>query len=316
MKRNICDVNKIVNFSVKGYVLPIRGIEEKWLTLEKDRQNHYIASLKVYGNWNILSQKLITMQNQLEELHRKGLPEGELAGAVDIIEGINYEAYNSQEGGDDFANVWGDGDNEQSVTNKEYLADAENELNWLFRFSSLDQKWTEPLLAAGDICLKEATDNRYSGRDMTYYFIHDGDIEIIDYAQSPGKYVAYSGYFGSYVVRVYTNGTMRGCYILEPFKDPVYNLPIEGHDYNVSLKPDAITSLEFHRRNQKLTRAKLGEKADVKVRTIEQYEQKRRNINNAPVSLIFKLAKALGVTIDDLIDSEHRDEPTYEENCE
>jgi DNA-binding XRE family transcriptional regulator len=316
MKRNICDLHKIVNFSVKDYILPIRGIEEKWLTLEKDRQNHYIASLKVYGNWNILSQRLITMQNKLEELHRKGVSEEQLSAVVSSVEEINYEAYNSQEGGGAFAHVWGDGDDEPSITNEDYLKDAENELYWLSRYCSLDPKWTEPLLTAGDICLKKATNNQYSGRDATYYFICDNEIEIVDNTQSPGKYVAYTGYFGSYVVRVYTNGTMRGCYIMEPFKDSVYNLSLEGHDCNVSLKSDAITSLEFHRRNKKLTRTKLGEQADVKARTIEQYEQRRRNINNAPVSLIFKLAKALGVTIDDLIDSEHRDECFNEEDYE
>lgn len=307
MERNICDLHKIVNFSVKGYVLPIMGIEEKWLTLEKDRQNNYIASLKVYGNWNKLSQRLITMQNQLEELRRKGLPEEQLFAAVSSAEEINYEAYNSQEGGDDFVHVWRDGDDEPSVTNEYYLTDAENQLYWLSRYPSLDSNWTESLLAAGDICLKEATDNRYSGRDMTYYFIYDRDIEIIDYAQSPGKYVAYSGYFGSYVVRVYTNGTMRGGYIMETLGE---------HEWNMVLEQDAITSLEFHRRNKQLTRETLGNTANVNVRTIEQYEQKRRNINNAPVSLIFKLARALDIKIDDLIDSEHSDECFNEDDYE
>ena len=155
------------------------------------------------------------------------------------------------------------------------------------------------------MCLKEGTNNRFSGRDMTYCFIYDKDIEIIDCEQSPGKYVAYSGYFGSYVVRVYTNGTMRGGYLLETLGE---------HEWNMVLEQDAITSLEFHRRNKQLTRETLGNTANVNVRTIEQYEQKRRNINNAPVSLIFKLARALDIKIDDLIDSKHSDEGFNEDD--
>lgn len=55
------------------------------------------------------------------------------------------------------------------------------------------------------------------------------------------------------------------------------------------------TPLEKARRAAGLTRLQLAEKSGVNARTIKGYEQRMRNINNAPVVLVLDLADAIGV---------------------
>lgn len=55
------------------------------------------------------------------------------------------------------------------------------------------------------------------------------------------------------------------------------------------------TPLEQARRAAGLTRVKLAEKSGVNARTIKGYEQRMRNINNAPAVLVLDLADAIGV---------------------
>lgn len=51
-----------------------------------------------------------------------------------------------------------------------------------------------------------------------------------------------------------------------------------------------------------LTQEELSKKSGVDVGTIRSYEQGWASINNASVSRVIKLAKALGVNIEDILD--------------
>lgn len=51
-----------------------------------------------------------------------------------------------------------------------------------------------------------------------------------------------------------------------------------------------------------LTQEELSKKSGVDVGTIRAYEQGWANINNASVSRVMKLAKALGVEVTDILD--------------
>ena len=53
-----------------------------------------------------------------------------------------------------------------------------------------------------------------------------------------------------------------------------------------------------------LSRAELAEKTGVKPSAIRDYEQGHRSIDNAVVSSVRKLASALGVAIEDLLEEE------------
>ena len=50
------------------------------------------------------------------------------------------------------------------------------------------------------------------------------------------------------------------------------------------------------------TQAELAKKADVTLRSVQMYEQRNKNINKASVDTVYRLAKALGCTIEDLIE--------------
>lgn len=50
------------------------------------------------------------------------------------------------------------------------------------------------------------------------------------------------------------------------------------------------------------TQAELAQKSDVSLRSIQMYEQRKKNINKASVEAIYKLSKALGCAMEDLIE--------------
>lgn len=62
------------------------------------------------------------------------------------------------------------------------------------------------------------------------------------------------------------------------------------------------TRLEVERRAAGISRKKLSELSGVNIRVIERYEQRRTNINDASVSRVLDMAKALGVPMEKIID--------------
>lgn len=65
-------------------------------------------------------------------------------------------------------------------------------------------------------------------------------------------------------------------------------------------KPD--TNLKIIRRASGLTQQQLAEQSQVELRSIQMYEQRRNDINKAQVDTLFKLAKALGCQMEDLME--------------
>lgn len=62
------------------------------------------------------------------------------------------------------------------------------------------------------------------------------------------------------------------------------------------------TNLKQIRTIYGFTQAELAERAGVTLRSIQMYEQRNKNINKASVDTVYKLAKTLGCTIEDLIE--------------
>ena len=54
----------------------------------------------------------------------------------------------------------------------------------------------------------------------------------------------------------------------------------------------------------KLSQSQLAKKIEVSIRAIQKYEQKEVDINVAAAITVYKLAKALNVKMEDLIDTE------------
>lgn len=68
------------------------------------------------------------------------------------------------------------------------------------------------------------------------------------------------------------------------------------------MKSQKETNLAIMRRNKGLSQPELAEKSGVSVRSIQLYEQKRSNINNAQFNNLQALSKVLGCEIEDLLE--------------
>ncbi|MDY4592434.1 MAG: helix-turn-helix transcriptional regulator [Eubacteriales bacterium] len=62
------------------------------------------------------------------------------------------------------------------------------------------------------------------------------------------------------------------------------------------------TRLQRQRKQCRLTQKELAEKSGVKLRTLQQYEMRAKDINKASVSTIVALASVLGCRIEDLLE--------------
>ena len=49
--------------------------------------------------------------------------------------------------------------------------------------------------------------------------------------------------------------------------------------------------------------AELAQRSDVSLRSIQMYEQRNKDINKASVDTVYRLAKTLGCTMEDLIEN-------------
>jgi transcriptional regulator with XRE-family HTH domain len=63
-----------------------------------------------------------------------------------------------------------------------------------------------------------------------------------------------------------------------------------------------MSQLKDIRKNSGLSQSKLSESSGVNVRMIQDYEQGHKNINTAQALTVYKLAQALGVTVEDLLE--------------
>lgn len=66
-----------------------------------------------------------------------------------------------------------------------------------------------------------------------------------------------------------------------------------------------MTKLQEQRTAAGLTRQQLSETSGVKLRTIEAYEQEKKDINNAKLETLIKLCTALGCDLEDILTDEY-----------
>lgn len=80
---------------------------------------------------------------------------------------------------------------------------------------------------------------------------------------------------------------------------PIPGLPLVQEDYK--------TNLQYYRNLKRITQAELAKRAGVNLRTLQGYEQGRKNINNAQTATVSRLATVLGVSVQDLLENENRE---------
>ena len=66
-------------------------------------------------------------------------------------------------------------------------------------------------------------------------------------------------------------------------------------------KGGIMTNLQKYRKQAGMTQLELAVASGVNLRTLQDYEQGRKPINQAAAVTVHKIAKALGVTVEDLI---------------
>ena len=62
-----------------------------------------------------------------------------------------------------------------------------------------------------------------------------------------------------------------------------------------------------YRKNANMTQEQLAKYSQVSVRSIQMYEQRRLDINTAPANKLFRLSRALGCSIEDLLEMVYND---------
>lgn len=72
---------------------------------------------------------------------------------------------------------------------------------------------------------------------------------------------------------------------------------------NNYFKKSEITNLKKARQSRGLSQSELAKLADVELRSIQMYEQRRNDINKAQVETLYKLARVLGCNIEDLLEN-------------
>ena len=68
-----------------------------------------------------------------------------------------------------------------------------------------------------------------------------------------------------------------------------------------------MARLKEYRNRIGISQRELADRAEVPLRTIQQYEQKQKNINHARVDYVIRLAKALYCRPDDLLECEEKE---------
>lgn len=75
-------------------------------------------------------------------------------------------------------------------------------------------------------------------------------------------------------------------------------------DIATSIISKKETNLAIYRKNADMTQEQLADYSGVSLRSIQLYEQRRLNINLAPVNKLLKLSRILGCAIEDLLEME------------
>ena len=63
-----------------------------------------------------------------------------------------------------------------------------------------------------------------------------------------------------------------------------------------------MTNLKKYRESAGLTQAELSKRTGVNLRTLQDYEQGRKPINQAAAITVYRIATALGVVVEDILE--------------
>ena len=133
------------------------------------------------------------------------------------------------------------------------------------------------------------------------------DIEELPYIDYPPEYWVgwilayyqwYTGKSFSTICRKITYQSMSDLYGVLHEADPSKAVSV----FDDIMKSNGETNLARLRKNKGLSQSQLAKAANISVRSIQLYEQRQTDINNAQHNHLKTLSKVLGCTIDDLLE--------------
>lgn len=133
------------------------------------------------------------------------------------------------------------------------------------------------------------------------------DIEELPYIDYPPEYWVgwilayyqwYTGKSFSTICRKITYQSMSDLYGVLHEADPSKAVSV----FDDIMKNNGETNLARLRKNKGLSQSQLAKAANISVRSIQLYEQRQTDINNAQHNHLKTLSKVLGCTIDDLLE--------------
>ena len=111
-------------------------------------------------------------------------------------------------------------------------------------------------------------------------------------------YQWYTGKTFAFICKKISYDTLYNLYGVLHEADP--SKAVEG--FNNIMQKSGETNLARLRKERKLSQSELAKAADISVRSIQLYEQRQTDINNAQHNHLKALSKVLGCTIDDLLE--------------
>ena len=202
---------------------------------------------------------------------------------------------------------------------KEYLNDAQENLALFLDYGVNHQKthlrtlWGRFLMSP--LCsLFEKGDysviSGCSGIELYFKVIDKQIQDYIDYASIDRSKEFWLGYYLAYyqwrtsISFKFINRYIKIEEILSLY-NPYHEMDMTNFLYKMNdiiNEKKKYTNLAIKRTNQGLTRAQLSLLSDVPERVIEQYEQRKRNIDRANALYVSSLAKALNCKVDEILE--------------
>ncbi len=151
-----------------------------------------------------------------------------------------------------------------------------------------------------------------SGVELAYEILIDLGFDpenVIEYELEKdinfwaGRIVAYLQYMHNYSFR-YLAEIINLNLLLDHFEE-LSNQTLSSIDeyiFKNLVVFESKSRLQSRRKLVELSQTELAEKANINVRTLQQYEIKSKNINNASITNVIKLADALGCMIEDILE--------------
>ena len=170
------------------------------------------------------------------------------------------------------------------------------------------------LFIDSSFCKQIESGNRFliygrSGSELAMMILDEKNIAYTDHDNYYDKGQVYWAAFSLSYFKWYTALTFKEIIEVIPF-DKIFDMYHPYHEMDIMQFCDTLfeilkskrkdTALKSWRVKREFSQKDLSDESGVSLRSIQQYEQRQKNINNAKLTTVLSLAKTLGCTPEDL----------------